>query len=117
MKLDIVNCTPHKIVIRTPSSEDIVIEPSGYVARVITKQELRQLDGCPIPIAEQQISGEIIGLPEPAPNTLYVVSAVVLSALRGTRPDVVSPGTGPNDGAIRENGQVVAVTRFVTLKP
>jgi hypothetical protein len=45
---------------------------------------------------------------------MYIVSGMVLSALYGTRPDVLAPGTGPNDGAIRDaSGRIVAVTRLV----
>jgi hypothetical protein len=51
-----------------------------------------------------------------APNTTYIVSLIVPHALRGSRLDVVAPGTGPSDAPIRgERGQVVAVTRFVQI--
>jgi hypothetical protein len=47
----------------------------------------------------------------------YVVSGIVGAALRATgstRRDVLCPGTGPNDGAVRnEAGHIVAVTRLV----
>jgi len=65
--------------------------------------------------------GEITGLPpfvdQPGrPNEKgYIVSSIVAQAMKEQgirRPDVVVPDTGPNSGAIRENGQVVAVRRF-----
>lgn len=47
----------------------------------------------------------------------YVVSAIVGAAIRASgavRPDVLCPGTGPADGAVRnEAGHIVAVTRLV----
>jgi hypothetical protein len=58
----------------------------------------------------------IVGLPEPQPGVIFVTSAIVAeAATKAGRRDVLAPGTGPNDGAIRENGQVVAVTRLVRL--
>jgi len=55
--------------------------------------------------------GEVEGLPEPSEGTIYIVSGLV--AGRISRPDVFSPGTGPQDGAVRENGRIVAVTRLI----
>jgi hypothetical protein len=44
---------------------------------------------------------------------LYVVGTMV-AARAGDRGDVVSPGTGPADGAVRDaDGRIVAVTRLV----
>jgi hypothetical protein len=51
------------------------------------------------------------GLPDPVAGVVYIVSGRVLSELAGSRPDVVSPDTGPD--AIRENGQIKAVRGFV----
>ena len=67
-----------------------------------------------IPLIRQEYS-EIDGLPDPVPGTMYIVSLIVLNALRpGARYDVCAPATGPNDGAIRdERGQVIAVTKLV----
>ena len=45
-------------------------------------------------------------------DAVYIVSALVLSALGADCYGVVAPDTGPD--AIRENGQVVAVRGFVT---
>ena len=44
------------------------------------------------------------------------MSALVGSALGGARPDVLCPGTGPADGAVRnDKGHIVAVTRLVRV--
>ena len=113
MALRIVNCTPHAITLR--GAEDVTIPPSGMVARVFsTPGVLESIPGCPVPVAGAQTFGEVVGLPDRTPDTLVIVSGVVLAALRGSRPDVVGPGTGPNDGAVRDDqGRVVAVTRLV----
>ncbi|RME25645.1 MAG: hypothetical protein D6800_07370, partial [Candidatus Zixiibacteriota bacterium] len=55
--------------------------------------------------------GDVEGLPDPQDGTVYLVSSMVLSAVRGRR-DVVAPDTGPT--AIRdETGRITAVTRLV----
>jgi hypothetical protein len=110
-----INCTPHAITLRAATGEDTIVPPSGTVARVSsTPGALEMVEGLPVPVAGMQTFGGVEGLPEPTPGTMFIVSALVLSALRGSRPDVVGPGTGPNDGAIRnEKGHVIAVTRLV----
>ena len=53
---------------------------------------------------------EIEGLPEPKPDTIFVVSGMVRDALEG-RPDVLAPDTGKT--AVRnQQGQVTYVTRL-----
>ena len=47
--------------------------------------------------------GEVQGLPEPAEGTYYVVSAMVLTALHGSRSDVL----GVSEYVRNEAGQVV----------
>jgi len=111
----LINLTPHAITLRAADGADTVIPPSGTVARVSsTPGALEAVAGIPVPVAGMQTFGGVEGLPEPTPGTLFIVSAMVLAALRGSRPDVVGPGTGPNDGAVRnEKGHIAAVTRLV----
>lgn len=107
----IVNLTGHDIVVLT-EGEKITFPASG-IARVETSQdEIGQvLNG----LTTKGISlmktfyGKVTGLPEPEPNTIFIVSSLVASRVP-EREDVVAPDTGPT--AIRENGQIVAVTRF-----
>lgn len=116
MPINLVNMTPHQITIRISDGTDVVIAPSGSVARVssvagsVTKQSFEIGD---FAVAESTVFGEVEGLPPPSPGIAYIVSALVGAALKGTRVDVLMPGTGPSDGAIRENGQIKAVTRLV----
>lgn len=113
--MDLVNLTPHPIVLQTPGGERVTLPPSGTVARVsATPGELEAVDGIPVPVAGRTIFGAVEGLPAPQPGTFFVVSALVGSALKGSRDDVLCPGTGPRDGAIRDgNGRIEAVTRLV----
>ncbi len=114
--MNIVNLTPHSIVLRDADGLDHAITASGAVARVSsTPGALENVAGVPVPVAGRQTFGEVEGLPAPVEGTLYIVSAMVLGRpeCQG-RDDVMGPGTGPNDGAVRnDKGHVVAVTRLV----
>lgn len=109
--MNIINLTPHRIVLQGANGTRHVYESAGVARISATPGTLATVDGLPCPVAAPTTYGNIEGLPTPSPNTIYICSAMV--AERAKRPDVLSPGTGPNDGAIREGGQVVAVTRLV----
>lgn len=104
----VINLTPHEIVLRTQDCEK-VFEPSGQVARVETRQS-QILSRPDFPMMLTETMG-VSGLPEPENNTIFIASSIVAQAAQ--RSDVVSPDTGAT--AIRENGQIVAVTRFQTF--
>ena len=124
----LVNLTPHAVVLRNEKylSLDVTIPPSGTVARVtstpgeVTMEAVSavEADGCfscfSFDVAGPTVFGAVEGLPPPSPGKGYIVSALVGAALAGSRPDVFMPGTGPADGAVRnEKGHIVAVTRLV----
>lgn len=116
--MTIVNLTPHPITLRDGEGVDHTIAPSGQVARVSsTPGTLAVVPGVPVPVATPTVFGEVTGLPNAVDGTVFIVSAIVGSALVGKgRSDVFLPGTGPNDGAIRnEKGHIVAVTRLVAI--
>jgi len=108
-----VNLTPHAIVILR-GEEKITIPPSGQVARVREdRKSAGEILGIPVFVVEY---GEIEGLPAPAEDTIYLVSSLVLAALKAkgvARPDVLAPDTGA--GAVRnEQGQIVGVKALLT---
>lgn len=107
-----VNKTPHPIVLRGKKGEETTFPPVAPPARIaITQEVVGELDGFPV---RKTVYGQIENLPEPTSDTIYIVSLVVLQATG--RQDVVAPDSaGPT--AIRSNGQVVAVTGFVTVEP
>lgn len=109
----LINLTPHTIILRASNGTEYGLVPCGTVARVSSAPgALETIPGCPVPVAAPATWGEIVDLPAPWAGRLYIVSALV--AQRAQRPDVVSPGTGPADGAIRDTeGRVIAVTRLV----
>lgn len=122
----LVNLTPHRIVIRAPRDGvviDIVVEPSLDVARVgtrVTDAGRCFVEGIGITCETKEYM-DVEGLPSQSdwPGTVYLVSGIVLSALKERkvmRGDVAAPATGPNDGAVRDaSGQVVAVTKLNVL--
>jgi hypothetical protein len=111
--MTIINLTPHPIVLRPVTGEDITLQPSGTVARVnASPGSVEVLPGVPVPVAQPDTFGAVEGLPHPSGGVLFVVSAMVGAHLHG-RPDVLMPGTGPSDGAVRnDKGHIVAVTRL-----
>lgn len=98
------NLTPHVIVLndgRTFASEGL--------ARVSATFTDINIDG----VCEQQF-GEIIGLPEPEKDVVYIVSALVLAAAeRIERDDCVAPATGHPECVRDERGHIVSVPGFV----
>lgn len=109
-----INLTPHALTVEGIGT----LEPSGVVARVGTERhEIPALVG--VRVISQDL-GDVENLPTPAPGVAYIVSALVLSALKDERAqglsnragvDVFAPDTGPD--AIRENGQIKAVRGLV----
>jgi len=106
----VVNLTPHLVVLK--GTTEVIIHPSGSVARVATEQETVARLWGEIPIVRTKL-GAIQGLPEAKPGkVLYIVSSMVAQAAASIgRFDVAAPDTGPT--AVRgEDGQVKAVRRL-----
>jgi hypothetical protein len=95
----LVNLTPHPITLVTGDFR-LTIPPSGQVARREEKTVFcGNLDvaaegffnnNFPVRLVRTEY-GEVTGLPEPQPGTMYIVSAMVRQAVPDRR-DVVSPG-------------------------
>jgi hypothetical protein len=103
----LINLTPHSITTIHGGIETTL--PSQGVARVATKPG-QPLGGL---FYSSTSFGEVEGLPAPEEGKVFIVSALVAGRCIG-RADVFSPGTGPNDGAVRDDkGQIKAVTRLI----
>lgn len=116
--MNLTNLTPHALTLVSATGEHTVVPPSGTVARVTsTPGVVEAREGFPCAVASPTVFGEVTGLPTPTAGTVFVVSGMVGSALAGQgRSDVFVPGTGPNDGALRnEQGHIVGVTRLVQV--
>jgi len=104
----LLNLTPHAITLRTPQG-DVTFPPSGKVARVstISVETGEIIHGVAV---IRNTYGPVEGLP--TDGSPCIVSGMVLAAIPAGTPGVYAPATGAT--AIRENGQVVAVTQLVT---
>ena len=93
----IVNLTPHVLVLVVDENESLEYQPASRPARVSSFEEpVGNLFGVPTLAVK---FGEITGLPEPQEGTLFVVSAMVATVARATgRTDVASPGRLVRDG-------------------
>ena len=101
----IKNLTPHRISIMV-GDRKIDFESEGIARVASTSTVVGQYFGVPITAHEL---GEVEGLPDKESDVIYIVSGMVLDALKGSRNDVVSPDT--TTGVIRnDKGQVEAVT-------
>lgn len=104
--MNVINLTPHPIVI----TGGVTFEPSGKIARVTAIQENDgDISGIPV---KKQTFGDITDLPAPQEGTIYIVSAIVLSAAKDAgRTDCVAPDTS---NAVRnDQGHIVSVPGFV----
>lgn len=110
-----VNLTPHKIVVFTDSG-NLVIEPSGMVARSVPSQTVVGIvNGISV---VKTVFGEVEGLPSPKRGVVYIVSTLVLQALKDrgiVRNDVVAPDTSPQSVVRDDAGNIVGVRRFQVL--
>jgi len=108
--MNFINLTPHAITIEGVGT----IATSSTIARVgCNRTELKTIPGVRVML---QCMGTVSGLPEVKFNHVYIVSAIVLDAMKKqgdirVGKDVFAPDTGAD--AIRENGQIVAVRGLV----
>ena len=80
--MQIINMTPHALNMITDAGE-VIIPPSGIIARVsVTREQIGtvEVDGAIIPV-NRSVFGSVEGLPEPQPDTYYVVSMLVAQAV------------------------------------
>jgi hypothetical protein len=109
------NYTPHPVNFYanpTDAEPELVILSSG-VARVSSERvvvETIDVDGVPVPIGVTRFAGDVVGLPDPAPDTLYIVSALVMNALPN-RTDLVVPALPVRN----DSGQVIGCCGFDRL--
>lgn len=112
------NYCPHPLTLRVQQPPiDVTLLSEGNARVSQEAGELQQEiwlvnDHCLFPIYGPSTYGSITGLPDPQAGQYYIVSMMVAQALPD-RADLLVPGTGPADEAIRDNGQIVAVTRLI----
>jgi hypothetical protein len=105
--VNLMNLTPHPITVC-----GITIPPSGIVARVtetVTPVGALEYEGVHIPLVTRTL-GPVTDLPEPQPDTIYIVSSMVASAAWAMgRRDVAAPGDLVRD----EAGRVIGAASLI----
>ncbi|WP_053958111.1 hypothetical protein [Sulfobacillus thermosulfidooxidans] len=99
--MNLINLTPHAIHFMA-NETTLTIEPCGTVARCAVTRHVTgylTIQGVTIPVTRTQF-GAVEGLPNPAPDTLYIVSALVAQACPD-RDDLVIPDDTVRDDAGR----------------
>ena len=101
----IINLTPHKVCICDHVGNVVhTYWPEGMVARINHAWEtVDDIDGIPV---VERVNEQIINLPEPQEDTLYIVSNVVLELAWG-REDLIAPVQ-----QVKVNGQVIGCRAF-----
>lgn len=95
----LINLTPHAVTILVDGRDPIVIPASGTIARcAVTRVVIGDVDGIPL---TKSVFGDVTDLPDPAPDTLYIVSMLVASAC-SDRADLVIP-----DDTVRDDKGVI----------
>lgn len=112
--MNIINLTAHTI--NVVNGENNIAYPSEGLARVKTEEkEVGKINGIPV---VKTVYTTVEGLPDMQEDTVYLVSTLVLQALKANgvcRPDCLAPNTGLS-GAIRdEQGRIIGVKGFQTL--
>ncbi len=115
--MNLINLTSKSITIVSGKGYEVLnLLPSGIiVAASIAPKVLDTVvaDGEEIEIVTYCYDN-VSALPEPRPDTLYIVTYAVLQALKGSRSDVVAPDTSPTS-IIRQDGKVVGVQKLRKL--
>jgi len=99
-----INCTPHDIL----WNDGTVFPKSGTIARVSATFSGFTNGVC------DQVFGLVQDLPEPQEGTMWIVSAIVLTAAKVQgRTDCVAPATGHPDCLRNAAGHILSVPGFV----
>lgn len=95
---NLTNLTPHAVTMLLDNNQQIIIPPSGQLARVtshtVAVGEVL-CDGKKIPVTGTSY-GEVEGLPAPSEGTIYIVSSLVASRCK-ERTDVFIPNESVRD--------------------
>ena len=88
--MNIINLTPHTINVYDENHNHVIdIQASGTVARVdAIKKVVGNVNNIPL---FETAYGEIVNLPEPSSNTMYIVSGLVKASCP-ERDDLLQPG-------------------------
>ena len=112
--MNIINLTQHTINVILGEKE--IAYPSEGLARVKTEEkEVGKINGIPV---VKTVYTTVEGLPDQQGDTVYLVSTLVLQALKANginRTDCLAPNTGVSSAIRDDQGRIVGVKGFQTL--
>jgi hypothetical protein len=107
----LVNLTSHPVIIRDPGTHEVIvtIPTAGPMARVETGETVAgpplEVDGVTVPTTVKTMGTRVLGLPDPAAGTLYIVPLLTAQAAQAAgrvTDDLLIP-----DGQTRNAGGTV----------
>lgn len=125
-----INLTPQPIVYEKTNGNRIIFQPSGKVISITYYRKLKEIDKINGEIIIERfdrsidkhyvIEAELDPLPNPEPNTIFIVSPQVLNELRKKgikRYDIIAPAENNLNYRVvlRTNGTIEAITTFIGL--
>jgi len=112
--MKVVNLTPHEVVVMSDNREVVDRYPAtGQIARVSEVIEPDNLDLGGVPVVRKR-HAEVVGLPEPQDEVLYLVSVIVPPAVPD-RNDLIVPDTGPDSAVRDDGGRIIGVRRLARM--
>lgn len=106
--MKLVNLTPHAINMMVNSEVKETLVSEGLARCSMVSSVVGQINGYNIC---ENTYGEVVGLPQPQKDTVYIVSSLVAQAVKGLRTDVVVV-----DKTVRnEAGQIIGCTGFARI--
>jgi len=105
------NFTPHAITLIC-DGEKTTFESEGAIRLEEKITETPKIGGFET-IRKEYVGA--LGLPETKADVFIIVSGIVLSALGGSRKDLISPDTGPDSAIRNEKGHIIGVKRFLRM--
>ena len=99
--MEFINLTPHDLNLINEAGSPVLVKASGMLARcrVIT-EKVGTINGVKVNVSH---FGSVEGLPEPEEGKIFIVSAMILTALHGERSDVL----GVSEYIRDEEGKIV----------
>lgn len=96
-------------------SQPLIIPPSGMKVSIKYEEKLSYILPDGIPVHHRRIS-HLVGMPEIEDETLYICSGRLIHAIRALHPELLPYVVSPDvfKGAYKHEGQVFAITGFVT---
>lgn len=108
----IINLTPHAVNLYAADGSVRTFESSGVARAAQTVQEMGELDGVRL---VRVAYGAPVGLPDPQDGTLYIVSALLVSAARQSG-RTVSDLLTPADTVRDTDGKIIGCRAFAVAE-